>query len=135
MAAFAAAAGMTLPGGLWLVETWNRESLTRRVFGERWHEYSPPSVLHWFSPDGLAGAVARFGMKRIDQGRPAKWLLSGHAASLVRHKLEGTAVAPLGRWIARVAPPRVPIPYPAEDLFWMLFRKDAPTTGAGPRSA
>ena len=42
------------PDGLWLVETWDRESRTARLFGRRWHEYSPPSVLHWFSRRGRA---------------------------------------------------------------------------------
>ncbi len=40
--------------GLCLIETWNCQSLTARLFGKAWHEYSPPSVLHWFSPARLA---------------------------------------------------------------------------------
>src|SRR5262245_33309275 len=40
-------------GGL-LIETWNPESLTAKLLGKSWHEYSPPSVLHWFSPARLA---------------------------------------------------------------------------------
>jgi len=35
-------------GGLLLVESWNRESLTASLLGKYWHEYSPPSVLHLF---------------------------------------------------------------------------------------
>ena len=42
------------PGGLLLIETWNRDSWTARLFGKNWHEYSPPSVLHWFDPRGVA---------------------------------------------------------------------------------
>lgn len=39
-----AAAVATKPGGYWLIETCDRSSLTARLFGTRWHEYSPPSV-------------------------------------------------------------------------------------------
>lgn len=60
----------TRPGGLWLVETWNRRSFVARCRGERWHEYSPPSVLHWFTPESLDALVAQFGGARIERGRP-----------------------------------------------------------------
>ena len=62
--ALAAAAKATNEGGFWLIETWNRESLTARLFGQHWHEYSPPSVLHWFSRVGLARLAGEFGFGR-----------------------------------------------------------------------
>lgn len=37
------------PGGLCLVETWDAGSWPARLLGSNWHEYSPPSVLQWFS--------------------------------------------------------------------------------------
>ena len=52
--AFSAAAEHTRPGGHWLIETWNCRSLkAARFFGSEWHEYSPPSVLQWFTPTSL----------------------------------------------------------------------------------
>ncbi len=68
--AFRCASSLTRPGGLWLIETWNRSSLTARLLGRWWHEYSPPSVVRWFDPDELARVVARYGFAR-DQAGPA----------------------------------------------------------------
>jgi SAM-dependent methyltransferase len=115
--ALAAAAAVTRPGGFWLIETWNRDSWTARAFGQNWHEYSPPSVLHWFSPAGLQRLAGQFGFRKVGAGRPAKWINAGHAKSLLRHKL-GAAAGVLG-----VLPDRLALPYPAEDLFWMLLQK------------
>jgi len=41
--AMAVVANVLKPGGLLLVETWNRDSWTARMFGKNWHEYSPPA--------------------------------------------------------------------------------------------
>ncbi len=120
--ALAAAAAVTRPGGYWLFETWNRASWTARAFGQNWHEYSPPSVLHWFSPDGLQRLAAQFGFRKVARGRPAKWINGGHAKSLLRHKLGTTGVGGAAARLLDVVPDRLAIPYPAEDLFWMLFQ-------------
>ena len=111
------------PGGLLLVETWNRKSWTARILGKSWHEYSPPSVLHWFSPQGVADLGNTFGLKEIARGRPAKRILASHGKSLVKHKLNSSAV---GRIMAKpldLIPDNLVLPYPAEDLFWMVLRK------------
>lgn len=116
-------AALTRPGGFLLIETWRRDSLTAKAFGSKWHEYSPPSVLHWFSKQGLAAAVEKAGFKLIASGRPAKWINAGHAKSLMRYKLEQM---PGGNLFARgldVIPDRLNLPYPAEDLAWLLFDK------------
>lgn len=121
--ALAAAAAVTRPGGFWLVETWNRASWTARAFGPNWHEYSPPSVLHWFSPEGLRRLAGQFGFRKVAGGRPAKWIDGGHAKSLLRHKLGTSAVGGVASRALDVIPDRLAIPYPAEDLFWMLLQK------------
>jgi SAM-dependent methyltransferase len=118
------AAALTKPGGLWLVETWDRASWTARLLGRRWHEYSPPSVLHWFSVDGLKEFVRRFGFRQIARGRPSKRLNFGHARGLLTHKLNGSRLGGLAVKALGLIPDRVTIPYPAEDLFWSLFRKE-----------
>jgi SAM-dependent methyltransferase len=123
--ALAAAAKVTNPGGHWLIETWNRDSRTAQIFGVHWHEYSPPSVLRWFSPADLTSIAAQYGFKPIAQGRPEKWLNGAHVKSLLSYKLKRI---PGGRILAqflKLIPDRLRIPYPAEDLFWMLFEKES----------
>jgi SAM-dependent methyltransferase len=117
---FQVASEITRPGGFWLIETWNRESWTARIFGRNWHEYSPPSVVHWFTPTTLRDLAARFGFREVARGRPAKWLNGAHALSLLQYKLGGRLLSRAGKLIPR----NLPLPYPGDDLFWMLFRKD-----------
>jgi SAM-dependent methyltransferase len=124
-----AAADATKPGGYWLIETWDRSSLTARVFGKRWHEYSPPSVLHWFDRDGVVQLASQFGFREVRHGRRLKWISRAHAASILRHTFAdgppGRATRVIGA-LERVLPSRMP--YPSEDLFWILLRKDRDTT-------
>lgn len=121
--ALARAAELTRPGGFWLIETWDRESWTARAFGRHWHEYSPPSVLHWFSRGGLRRLAASFGFAEVAWGRPRRWINLGHARSLLEHKLaEGTLrhlIVPL-----RLVPGSLRLPYPGDDLFWVLLRDE-----------
>lgn len=117
------AAVFTKAGGFWLIESWNRASWPARLLGEQWHEYSPPSVLHWFTPTELEQLAQKYGFRIVAQGRPQKWLNAAHAKSLLRYKL---ADIPGNRWIERAAsliPDRLALPYPTFDLFWMLFQK------------
>jgi SAM-dependent methyltransferase len=117
------AARLLRPGGHVVIETWNRASWTARVLGRHWHEYSPPSVLHWFSVGGLTRLARDVGLEPVGRGRPAKWILAGHAKSVLRAKAEGSVVNRVLLGAARWVPDRVAVPYPAEDLFWMLLRK------------
>ncbi len=121
--ALARAAELTRPGGAWLVETWDRASRTARLFGRHWHEYSPPSVLHYFSRDGLRRLAASLGFREIAKGRPRRRIGVAHARSLLEHKLGGGPlrglVAPL-----RLLPDALAVPYPGGDLFWALFRDE-----------
>jgi hypothetical protein len=97
--------------------------MTARIFGRNWHEYSPPSVLNWFSKAGLSRLCEQFGFKLVASGRPAKWINSSHARSLIRYKLAastwGRRFAPLTRLI----PGGINFPYWYDDLFWALFQR------------
>ena len=42
------------PGGLLVIETWDRDSLAARAAGRRWHQYSPPFVVSYFNRRSLA---------------------------------------------------------------------------------
>jgi len=116
------AARVTRPAGFWLIETWDRESWTARAFGRYWHEYSPPSVLHWFSPEGLRRLAEQFGLREVARGRPPKWIGGAHAKALLRHKLKGSRLERLTGGLLRVVPDRLAIPYLGDDLFWALFQ-------------
>jgi SAM-dependent methyltransferase len=122
-ASFAAVAESVRPGGYCLIETWNRDSWTARLLGRHWHEYNPPSVLHWFSPAGLRQALERVGLREVARGRPRKWLAAGHAKSLLRHQCQGCWYGRLLQPGLALFPDRLSLPYPAEDLFWVLFQK------------
>ncbi len=120
--ALAAAKAVTRPGGFWLIETWDRDSWMARLFGKRWHEYSPPSVLHWFSHDGLRRLAAQFGFQEVAHGRPPKRLNAGHAKSLLGYKLRGSKIGRLTETALRAVPNDWSLPYPSFDLFWALFQ-------------
>jgi SAM-dependent methyltransferase len=114
---------VTKPNGYWLIETWNRESLMARIFGKNWHEYSPPSVLHWFSPSGLQNLTTQFGFREIARGRPSKWIQASHGKSLLGYKLKGSTLGKLAMKVVNLIPDDLSIPYPSEDLFWALYQK------------
>jgi len=107
--------------GMLLIETWDRGSWTARFGGQNWHEYSPPSVLHWFTRSGLRAFVERYGLREIASGRPAKWISAGHARSLLQHS-SGSLLGKVAGTMLRVLPEKMALPYPAEDLFWALFK-------------
>lgn len=117
------ATDVTKPQGFWLIETWNRESLTAKIFGKNWHEYSPPSVLHWFSPDDLSNLAAQYGFTKVAIGKPEKWINGSHVKSLLRYKLQDVWFGKFFLAILNLIPDSLAIPYPAEDLFWILFQK------------
>lgn len=114
--AFSKASQLLNDNGLLLVETWDRDSISARMFGRNWHEYSPPSVLHWFSKNGLTAFLDRLGFDRIAGGRPAKKISGGHVRSLLKYRLGDN-------FLLKLIPEKLNFPYPSEDLFWALFRK------------
>ena len=117
------AADLTNPCGYWLIETWNKDSTIARMMGPNWHEYSPPSVLHFFSPKTLRSLVSQFGFEEVARGRPAKRINSGHAKSLLRYKFQSSTLGKLGAQVVDLVPDGLPLPYPSFDLFWALYRK------------
>ena len=121
--AFAAAVRQTKPGGYWLIETWNCKSWTARILRTRWHEYSPPSVLHWFNPDNLSRFAAVQGFEEVERGHPAKFISGAHAKSLLRFKLHDRPAGKLFVKVLDLLPDHWRIRYPAEDLFWILLKK------------
>jgi SAM-dependent methyltransferase len=121
--ALAVCAQVLKANGLLLIETWDRRSWTARILGKHWHEYSPPSVLRWFSLVDLERLLAQFGFARIAKGRPPKRISGAHAKALLSYKLRDQPLAGMLHVITRTIPDSIEIPYPAEDLFWALFKK------------
>lgn len=102
--------------GLLLIETWNRDSISARVFGQNWHEYSPPSVLQFFSEKGVTKFLGEIGFECLGRGRPSKKISGAHARSLLRYRLGDS-------FLLKLIPEKIKFPYPSEDLFWALYRK------------
>jgi SAM-dependent methyltransferase len=121
--AFQKASDATKPGGLWLIETWDKESWVAHLFGKYWHEYSPPSVLHWFSPAGLNLLANQYGFSEVARGHPLKRISGSHAKSLLDHTLNNTPLDWLRAGL-KIVPDQLVIPYPSFDLFWMVLQKN-----------
>lgn len=122
-AALSRCSDLVREGGYVLIETWDRLSLTARSFGRDWHEYSPPSVLHWFSVDGVRRLGASLGLQSVARGRPRKMLSIGHAKSLLAYKSRESLVSTIGSGILKRLPDRLTVPYPFDDVFWILLKK------------
>jgi 2-polyprenyl-3-methyl-5-hydroxy-6-metoxy-1,4-benzoquinol methylase len=111
------------PGGLVLVESWNRASLVAKIFGKSWHEYSPPSVIHWFTDYTLNDIFNMHNFKFVDKGYPKKQINLKHALSLVDGKTpkfpgKKQAVGFLSSTFGNLK-----VYYPPLDLKWYLFQK------------
>ncbi len=103
-----------------LIETWNRKSLSEKIFGTKWHEYSPPSVLQFFSDEGIEKLAKDQGFERVAIGRPSKWISGSHAKSLISYKFGDKSIVTK---LSKIVPDKLSFPYPAEDLFWVLYKK------------
>ena len=101
-----------------LIETWDRGSRIARLLGSRWHEYSPPSVLHWFTLASLQRLVTEAGFSVVATGHPRRWIQAGHAKSLIKYKYGRSAALAVG-WL----PDKLAVPYLADDLIWVLARR------------
>lgn len=110
------------PKGLLLVETWNYQSWTAKLCGQKWHEYSPPTVVQWFTPTTLSRLAADHGLELVASGRPSKWIEAGHAKSILHYKYSSKLARRLLSPLACI-PNRLAVPYPADDLFWAIYRK------------
>jgi SAM-dependent methyltransferase len=110
------AADLLKDDGLLLIETWNRNSFLAKIFGKQWHEYSPPSVLHYFSFKGLNEFLIKFGFIKIADGYPRKRISGTHAKSILRYHIGNN-------FLLKLIPDKMSLIYPSEDLFWVLYQK------------
>lgn len=114
---------LSTQNGLVLVESWNMNSLVASIFGKHWHEYSPPSVINWFSDTSLEKLFNDYGFVKVDSGFPAKRINLNHALSLLEKNspnifFKKSLIAFLSKIVGKLV-----INYPPVDLKWYLFRK------------
>jgi SAM-dependent methyltransferase len=117
--ALASAYRNTRLGGYLLIESWDRDSFPARILGSYWHEYSPPSVVHWFSRASLGSLARNTGYKEIAWGRPKKRIGLAHVRSLLEHKIGSIA-----KLVPKQFASSITLPYPAFDLFWAIYQRD-----------
>ncbi len=114
---------LTNHNGLVLVESWDMNSLVARILGRRWHEYSPPSVINWFSNKSLTTLFNKHGFELIDTGFPAKRINLKHALSLLeKDSPKAIYKMKLFNFLIKIAG-KIVINYPPFDLKWYIFRK------------
>jgi SAM-dependent methyltransferase len=121
--AFEIASECLVPQGLLVVEMWDRKSLPARIFGKAWHEYNPPSVLHWFSEEGLRDLAAASGFGLIARGRPPKQISGSHARHTLYEQFAGGKLDTFASNALGLIPDDLVLPYPSLDLRWLLFQK------------
>ena len=109
--------------GLVLIETWNHRSITARLFGKWWHEYNPPSVLHWFTRASLSELLEESGFEVVKTGRPTKWISLGNGFAIVRKSMKDSRLASVFLAPTRLVPSALKVPYFFDDVFWILARK------------
>lgn len=110
------------PNGYVLIESWNYNSLYAKLMGKNWHEYSPPSVLNWFSKESLNDKMNQSGFKLVKSGYPIKKIDFNHALGLLSHKYSGlkTVIKLMEKIVSKR---HIVLPYPPLDVFWSLYRK------------
>lgn len=111
-------------GAVVLVETWDYQSVTAKIFDRHWHEYSPPSVLHWFSQKSCDLLFDKKGFAKIASGRPPKKIVAAHAIALTNFKTGNKYFSKILDIIGWIIPKGFEIPYPFDDVFWTIYRSN-----------
>ena len=109
--------------GYVLIETWDYKSLTAKLFGKLWHEYSPPSVTNWFSERSLNAMMKNLNFELISKGHPDKRISFIHAKSLIKYKIDNNSIFRHLTAFLDALPENWTVPYPGNDLFWALYKK------------
>lgn len=112
---------VTQPGGLWLIETWNRNSLAARLYGKRWRAYTPPASQHWFSPRSLQQLAREYGFEQVGRGTVTRWLNAPYLRSLLRYSAPAWCL-PLDKLLG-LLPGQWIIPWTVRDRFWAIYQK------------
>ena len=109
--------------GYVIVESWDMKSLIAKIMGKHWHEYSPPSVVNWFSDSTIKLLFSSYGFELISKGQPKKRISIEHGISLFKeitpsfYKKERI----LNFFSQKLG--KNNLPYPHNDLKWFVFQK------------
>lgn len=128
LAALQQARACMRPGGLLVVETWDRASMAARLFGKRWQQITPPSVAWLFDRQSLGYAMARAGFALRAIVPTSKAVSVGWACGLLIEKTP----AQLSSLLSRLADGRLgklSVNYRLGDLVTAL------ATAVGPQGA
>ena len=109
--------------GMVLVESWNMKSHYARLMGKHWHEYSPPSVIRWFSDETLCRLFEKNGFTLVAKGFPPKKINVGHALSLVEEKSFSFPLKKAFFRFLNLMFGKLNLNYPMHDLKWYLFKQ------------
>ena len=115
---------LTVENGHVIVESWDMDSMNAKILGKYWHEYSPPSVVSWFSDSTLTRLFSNYGFKLIAKGRPSKKIKINHGIALFKKNtpnffLKDKTLKFLDEKLGKFT-----LPYPPLDLKWYLFKKN-----------
>ncbi len=110
------------PGGLLVIETWDRESLVARLFGSHWQQVTPPSVIHLFTRRDLDAVLDQAGFRLRSIRRTSKRVSAGFVAGLLADKYPA-AGGRLRRAIAGSGLGRIAIHYRLGDLITLVAER------------
>ncbi|MEZ6095370.1 MAG: class I SAM-dependent methyltransferase [Pirellulaceae bacterium] len=122
VAAIEKALNAVSPGGFLLIECWDRNSMAAKMFGQKWHEYNPPNVLHWFDRAGLRKLCESIGFQHVTYGRPKKRVRMDRGLAVLNYAMERSVASRIISAPLRLIPKDTVLPYFFDDAFWMLFR-------------
>jgi len=111
------------PGGFVLVESWNRNSMIAKLIGKHWHEYSPPSVIHWFSDKTITELFEFYGFKLVNKGLPIKQIALKHAISLINNITPNFVLKQKFINFISKSLGKLKLIYPPVDIKWYVFQK------------
>ncbi len=117
--ALAGARACLRPGGLVIVETWDRGSLVARLLRRHWQQVTPPSVIHLFTRGDLDALLDHAGFRRRSIRRTSKRVSAGFVAGLLAGKYPA-AGGWLRRWVEASGLGRLGIPYRLGDLITVV---------------
>ena len=123
VAALRQAHALLRPGGLLVVETWDRSSAVARLMGSAWQQVNPPSVLHLFDRGSLDRLCTRCGFEPGRIGATSKQVSVGFVTGLLADSYG--FMRPIHGLVGRGALGRMGFGYRLGDLITGFARKPA----------
>jgi len=103
------------PGGMLLIETWDRGSLIARLFGRRWQQITPPSVLWLLDRRSLTHTLESTGFRVDALLRTSKSVSVGWGLGVLAEKMP-RMFAPFFRMLEHSAISKLGVRYRLGDL-------------------